>query len=101
MIDDERDQKVVDLLLLILDHPAESWDKAQVDDMRLEVECGEYENPFTNLIATGLQADEGFTPDQMKTLNTLIQLMNLENSEWVQKLRAWEGNHSPPQAART
>jgi hypothetical protein len=93
--DDERDQKVVDLLMSLLDHPAESWEKGQVDDMRLEVECGEYENPFANLIATGLKHKEGFTASQIEMLNTLIELMDLEDSKWVLKLRQWQKNNLP------
>ena len=90
MNDDERDQKVFDLLLSLLNSPAEDWDKRQVDDMRLSVECGEYGVPLENLIALGLTSHQGFDAMQLEALNTLIDLMSLEDSLWVLKLRHYE-----------
>jgi hypothetical protein len=93
--DDERDQQLSELLMSILDSPTESWDKSDIDDMREATECGEYEVALTNLIAAGLQSDEGFTDSQRGTLNALIKLMDLEDSEWVLKLQEWQATHSP------
>jgi hypothetical protein len=95
MTDDERDQKTFDLLMSLLDHPSRSWEKREVDSMRIDVECGEYENPFGNIIAMGLHSAEGFDATQIETLNTLIELMDLEGHEWVLKLREWQATHLP------
>jgi hypothetical protein len=95
MDDDERDQKVFDLLLSLLDYPAASWDKEQLDSMRTDVECGEYGCPLENLIAMGLDSQEGFDATQTETINTLIALMEMNDSQWVVKLRAWQASRPP------
>jgi hypothetical protein len=74
-------QTTAALLICLLDNPTSSWDKEGLDDLRLEVGCGEYEDSFTNLIALGLQSKEGFDAAQLEKLNTLIRLMNLECSD--------------------
>jgi hypothetical protein len=98
MYDYQRALKVADLLTYLLDHPSRSWEKREVDSMRIDVECGEYENPFGNTIAMGLHSAEGFDATQIETLNTLIELMDLEGHEWVLKLRQWQATHSPSRA---
>jgi hypothetical protein len=95
MYDYERALKVADLLTYLLKHPAKSWGKEEIDSMRIDVECGEYENPFGNIIAMGFDSEEGFDAIQVETLNALTKLMNLENSDWVVKLREWQRSHAP------
>jgi hypothetical protein len=46
----------------------------------------------------GLHSAEGFDATQIETLNTLIELMDLEGHEWVLKLRQWQATHSPSRA---
>jgi hypothetical protein len=90
MKDDKMFDTILDLLKSLLDHPAPSWDREGLDDLRLELECGEYEGSLTNRIAMGLQSKAGFHAAQVGKLNTLIGLMNLEGSQWVIKLRQYE-----------
>jgi hypothetical protein len=81
---------IVDLLMSLVDHPGASWDKVEVDSMRIDVNCGEYENPLLNIIAMAHQSKEGLDAGQLEKLNNLIGLMNLEGSKWVIKLRQYE-----------
>jgi hypothetical protein len=90
MTDDDISNTIVDLLMSLLEHPGASWPKYMVDSLHTDVNCGEYENPLRNIIAMGLQSEEGFDASQLEKLNTLIGLMNLEGSEWVIKLRQYE-----------
>ena len=90
MDESERDQRVFDLLLSLLDSPDKEWDKRQVDDMRLDVECGEYGCPFENIIALGLASRKSFSAAHLLTLHSLASLMGLGDSPWVIKLRQYE-----------
>jgi hypothetical protein len=94
MYDYERARRVADLLKSLLNHPGETWDKKEIESMRIDVDCGEYENPLGNIIAMGIDSEQGFDARQIETLNALVKLMHLEDSEWVLKLREWENNHS-------
>jgi hypothetical protein len=92
MYDFHKFETIVALLMFLVDHPTASWAKGDLDDARIDIECGEYENPLGNIIAMGLQSEEGFDAGQLEKLNTLIGLMNLEGSDWVIKLRQYERN---------
>ncbi len=90
MSEPDDSDEIIDLLTSLIDSLAQYWDIGELHYMRTSVECGEYGEPLENLIATGLKSGAGFDADQTGQIETLISLMEMEDSEWVGKLRQFQ-----------
>jgi hypothetical protein len=82
--------EIIDLLTTLIDSLSQGWEPWELSSMRRHVHVGEYGEPLENIIAGGLQSEDGFDANQMVQIEALISLMEMEDSEWVGKLRQFQ-----------